>query len=138
MKWRIFGRNFLTTLLFCGAAFAKDLSPSEFDSWKKAQTHLVILDVRTPDEYKSGFIEGAVNIDFYAKDFKERLASLDKTETYFVYCRSGHRSGETVKILEAQGFAKVNNLAGGLIKWKNENKPLVREAGKKENSESAK
>ncbi|MBL8992714.1 MAG: rhodanese-like domain-containing protein, partial [Spirochaetia bacterium] len=93
--------------------------------WKKGRTNLVILDVRTGDEYKSGFIEGATNIDFYAKDFKERLASLDKRKTYLVYCRSGHRSGETVKILNEQGFAQINNLTGGLLKWNAEKRALV-------------
>ncbi len=114
-------------VLAYAAGFAKDLSPSGFLEWKDSQTNLVILDVRTHDEYKSGFIEGAVNIDFYAKDFKERLASLDRTRTYLVYCRSGHRSSETIKIFAELGFSRVNNLVGGLLKWNAENRALVKE-----------
>lgn len=115
-------------LTLVGTAFAKDLSPSEFVEWRKAQTQLVILDVRTRDEFRSGHIEGATNIDFYAKDFAERLATLDKDKSYFVYCRSGHRSSEAVKILAAKGFARVDNLAGGLLKWNAEKKALVKES----------
>ncbi|MCK6599511.1 MAG: rhodanese-like domain-containing protein, partial [Bdellovibrionaceae bacterium] len=60
----------------------------------------VILDVRTPDEYLSGHIKGAINIDFYASDFQNQLGKLDKEKDYKVYCRSGNRSSKAVNMMK--------------------------------------
>lgn len=76
-----------------------------------------ILDVRTPDEFNEGHIEGALNLDFYAASFKDDLDKLDKTKTYFVYCRSGNRSGQAMKMMETMGFKEVYNLSGGMVDW---------------------
>jgi phage shock protein E len=73
----------------------------------------VILDVRTPQEFGAGHVEGAINIDFYRADFRELLADLDRDKTYLVYCRSGSRSGNTMAILEELEFASAYNLLGG-------------------------
>ena len=55
-----------------------------------------ILDIRTPEEYAAGKIEGSTNIDFYATDFREQLDALDKDTHYLVYCNSGNRSGQSL------------------------------------------
>lgn len=115
----------------CGQqkSFNMDIDPQ--DAYKminnlKDSPSFVILDVRTPGEFKSGYIEGAINIDFYSSDFKEQLAKLSKIKTYLVYCKSGARSGRATKIMEKMGFSKIYNLNGGIIKWEKENLPLVR------------
>ena len=76
-----------------------------------------ILDVRTPQEYFQGHIPGAKNIDFYSSNFKEELNKLDKNKTYMIYCRSGHRSGETLKIMKELGFKNIINLEYGFNSW---------------------
>ena len=101
-----------------------NLSVREF-SEKIAEEGVVILDVRTPEEFSEGYIEGAHNIDFYREDFKTEIDSLDKEFTYAVYCRSGKRSGQAVKILHEAGFHTVYNLEGGVIDWVNEGRILV-------------
>lgn len=85
-----------------------------------------ILDVRTESEYQSGHIERAEMIDFYAKDFKEKLDNLDKEKKYLVYCRSANRSGQTVDIMKELGFKEVYNMLGGIIEWEKKGYPLVK------------
>lgn len=73
----------------------------------------VVIDVRTPEEYASGHAGDALNIDFYDKDFRQSLDALDKENAYFIYCRSGSRSGRTLSMMKDLGFTRVYDLAGG-------------------------
>lgn len=73
----------------------------------------VLLDVRTPDEVKAGAAPGSENIDFYDPDFRSRINSLDKDEAYFLYCRSGSRSGQTLRLMKSLDFSEVYDLSGG-------------------------
>lgn len=77
----------------------------------------VVLDVRTPAEIAQGKIEGAIELDFYSRDFAQKVAALDKSKTYLVYCRSGNRSGQACSSMQQQGFTKLYNLQGGMIAW---------------------
>ncbi len=77
---------------------------------------VVVLDVRTPEEFAEGHLEGAVNIDYRNQNFSSRVDSLDKTQKYEVYCRSGHRSGESVKIMTEKGY-DAYSLTGGILEW---------------------
>lgn len=79
--------------------------------------HLVVLDVRTPEEFGSERITGATNIDYYAPDFAARLDELDKERPYFVYCRTGNRSAMTIDIMRDLGFTHVYELEGGIASW---------------------
>lgn len=72
----------------------------------------VIVDVRTPAEYATGHLEGALNIDLNAPDFRAKIAELEKDETYVLYCRSGNRSGQAKAIMEEMGFSDVTNAGG--------------------------
>ena len=103
---------------------AVDLGVSEFAT-KVAEAGVITLDVRTPGEYMGGFIQGAQNIDFQSGNFENEIASLDKNATYAVYCRSGNRSGQAIKVMHDAGFHNVYNLNGGVIDWANAGLPLV-------------
>jgi rhodanese-related sulfurtransferase len=92
---------------------------------KITESGVVILDVRTPGEFAEGYIEGARMIDFQGGSFETEIASLDKNATYAVYCRSGNRSGQAVKIMQDAGFLNLFNLEGGVIDWANQGMPLV-------------
>jgi phage shock protein E len=85
----------------------------------------VVLDLRTPEEYSQGFIEGAVNIDFYATDFSTQLDELDKGVHYVVYCRSGNRSAAAMDTFEDLGFTDVTEIDGGIVNWYQEGYPVV-------------
>ncbi len=91
----------------------------------KNNPNLVILDVRTPDEYSEGHIEKSVNIDFNANDFKTKINELDKNKTYLVYCRSGNRSSKAIKVMEQLGFKEAYNI-GSIMNWQKEGYPVVK------------
>src|SRR6185312_9974640 len=96
----------------------EDLGPKEFlASYKQAGDHAVLLDVRTPKEIEEASIDGHVAIDMYEPGFMEKLNALEKDKAYFIYCRSGNRSGQACRYLATQGFEKLYNLKGGMIAW---------------------
>jgi len=103
---------------------AMDLSVSEFSS-KVTEAGVITLDVRTPGEFNEGHIEGALSVDFQSGNFENEIASLDKSKTYAVYCRSGNRSGQAVKVMSDAGFTDLYNLDGGVIDWASAGLPLV-------------
>ena len=90
-----------------------------------APEDLVVLDVRTAEEFAAGHIDGAVQVDFYSPDFADQLAQLDPTVPYVVYCRSGNRSGQTLPIMESLGFASASDVEGGILAWQASGLPVV-------------
>lgn len=90
-----------------------------------APDDLVILDVRTVEEFTDGHIDGAVMLDFYREDFAAELGKLDPDVPYVVYCRSGNRSGQTLALMEGLGFQNVQDVDGGVLAWQDSGLPLV-------------
>lgn len=107
-----------------GSATTVNLNVSEF-SQKITEPDVIILDVRTPEEFASGHIEGALNIDFNGGDFANEITRLNPSDNYAIYCRSGSRSGQAASIMHKAGFHDVSNLNGGVIDWTNAGLPLV-------------
>lgn len=97
-----------------------NLSPDEFAEGIRTHNDAIILDVRTPDEFNSGHLPGAVNIDIQGYDFHEQIENLDPARAYYVYCRSGGRSGTACRFMQSKGFGEVYNLAGGILAWEGE------------------
>ncbi|MEP1125360.1 MAG: rhodanese-like domain-containing protein [Ilumatobacter sp.] len=86
---------------------------------------LVILDVRTKEEFDEGHIEGAVLLDFSRDDFAEELAKFDPDVPYVLYCRSGNRSSGTREIMVDLGFRSVEDVDGGIVGWQAAGLPLI-------------
>lgn len=86
---------------------------------------VVVLDIRTPEEFAEGFIEGASNIDFYRSDFADQLDVLDKDVPYVVYCRSDNRSGQAMGVFADLGFTNVTEIDGGIVNWYESGLPIV-------------
>ena len=107
-----------------GATGVTNMNVEDF-SKKTAESGVVILDVRTPGEFMTGHIQDAQNIDFESGSFESQIESLDKNGTYAIYCRSGNRSGQAVKVMQDAGFKNIYNLDGGVIDWANSGLPLV-------------
>jgi len=84
----------------------------------------ILLDVRTKEEVDEKKINNSINIDFYSDDFKDSILRLDKSKTYYVYCRSGRRSLNTVEFMRKNGFNESYNVDGGIIKWNDLKIPL--------------
>ena len=98
-----------------------NLSETEWVKLHDDSEESVIIDVRTDDEFSTGYIEGAVNIDFYmGNKFISEIDKLDKSKSYFIYCKSGARSGQTCELMKQKGFKKVYNLKGGILGWTGE------------------
>lgn len=95
----------------------RKLSPIQAYEMLAANSGIVVLDVRTLEEFESGHIAEAVNIDFFAEDFEDRLQKLDKEKTYLVYCMSGKRSEKASASMKNLGFKQVNELIGGYREW---------------------
>lgn len=88
------------------------ISPETFKE-KVQETRGVIIDVRTPEEYEQGHLALAdYNSNLLNGDFEAHLDSLSKDETYYLYCRSGNRSGQAAEIMNNNGFEKVFNVGG--------------------------
>ncbi len=86
---------------------------------------VTVIDVRTPEEFAEGHIEGATMIDFYTDTFADEIAALDPDGTYLLYCRSGNRSGQTAVLMDQLGFEQVYDLEGGVNAYGAEGLPLV-------------
>lgn len=93
---------------------------------KQNNPDFIIIDVRTLEEFAEEHIEDAINIDFYAKTFRDELNRLDKNKTYLIYCRSGGRSGNALNIMEELDFREVHNMSGGIIEWNAEGLPITK------------
>ena len=105
-------------------AFSCDyLSPTEInfisdsDLIEMQEIEYILLDVRTPDEFSSGFIKKAKNLDFYSESFQNDLLSIDKSLHVILYCRTNNRSTKTANILKQNGFKEISVLEGGITDW---------------------
>lgn len=74
---------------------------------------LIVVDVRTPEEYADGHLDNALNINWYDTDFADQFAKIDKDETIYVYCKKGGRSAKAQEKLVSLGYEHVVNLEGG-------------------------
>lgn len=90
-----------------------------------AEPGVVILDVRTPEEFASGHISGAINIPVENADFIDQVSQLDPAVTYAVYCRSGNRSQPAVAGMQSAGINGIVELESGTIGWADAGQPLV-------------
>lgn len=89
---------------------------SEFMTKYQATPDAVLVDVRTPEEFNAGHIEGAIVVDFDNPNFVIEIQKLDPSKTYFIYCRSGNRSGQAAVIMKRHNFQNVYDLQGGVSK----------------------
>ena len=103
------------------------LSPKDFIEQAKADTTAINLDVRTPGEYKEEHLAGAQQLDFLNTSiFDAGIKLLDKSHTYYVYCRSGKRSHNACIKMQKQGL-KVFDMEGGILNWKKLGMPTTKE-----------
>lgn len=90
---------------------------------KMKEKNVVLLDVRTPEEYRGGYIKGAILLNVNSSDFDAAIAKLDKKKTYLIYCRSGGRSMTAARKMKDAGFENLLNLQDGIMGWDG---PIVR------------
>ena len=102
----------------------KNISVEDTDKLLKSDPAVVVLDVRTADEFKAGHIPGAKNIDFFGDDFAKRIAALDKSKTYVVHCAAGGRSAQACRVIRKEQLPSVYHLSDGFKGWEKAGKPV--------------
>ena len=132
MKFRLFAGSaiLLSAALILSACSSNssavtNLGAQEFLS-KTQSAGVVVLDVRTAQEFQQGHIQGAMNIDVEGTSFESEIAKLDKGTTYALYCQSGRRSGVASQIMSKSGFTSLFNLQNGIQSWTSAGLPMVR------------
>ena len=107
----------------CSQSNFENVDVNDFSSFL-SNDDVVLLDVRTPEEFAESHIAGAINIDIKADDFVSKATQqLPQGKTVAVYCRSGKRSAKAASMLVSKGYSVVN-LKGGIIAWKSAGKPV--------------
>jgi len=117
-------------LLFsCGVLAQQEnvklLPPNAFQQELESSTPKQLIDVRTPQEFQSGHIATAKNINLYDADFKERLEKLDRDQPVYVYCKVGGRSAKAAETMHELGFTHIYDLEGGIMAWESNNLPVT-------------
>ncbi len=97
---------------------ANVLNPHAYKAAMNDKADEILVDVRTPEEYAEGHINGALNINWNDPAFMDEMAKLDKNKPVFVYCKSGNRSGQAAEALKGMGFKEIYDLQGGITGWK--------------------
>lgn len=125
MKLKIIYSLLIPVTLSTGFASAQDttalsIQPKKFERLMKKK-NAVILDVRTTEEYRSGYIGTAINYNVLdSLAFVNTISTLDKNKKYLLYCKSGRRSGKALVMMKNMGFKKAYHLQGGVTDWKGE------------------
>ena len=112
-----------TTQKSSDGASVKKINLAEFEKMK-ADKDAVVLDVRTPKEFDAGHVPGAVNIDWHARDFAERVAKLDKSKPYLIHCQSGVRSAAAAKAMSKMDFLHLYDYSGGWADYSKSGQPV--------------
>ena len=102
----------------------KKVDPVEF-SEVIAQPGVIILDVRTPEEFNAGHIANAININLADSNFSSEVSKLDKNATVAVYCRSANRSAVATDEMAELGFTDMYDMQGGIIDWQAAGGPVI-------------
>ncbi|MBQ5843563.1 MAG: rhodanese-like domain-containing protein [Alistipes sp.] len=110
-----------TILVSCGTNRNKGYDSVDADSFAKfiGNEQVQLIDSRTPEEFNSGHIPGAININIDDENFRAKVNELDKSRPIAVYCRGGRRSKEAADIMAGCGY-DVTELSEGIISWKGE------------------
>lgn len=108
-------------LVSCGVSLKhSSLLPSEFyQLLDTLSDNAIVIDVRTPEEWQEGVIKHPIMMDYYDKDFKNKVLNLPKDRPILVYCHIGYRSRKTQKWLIKNGYNHVINLESGIVGWRN-------------------
>lgn len=99
-------------------AVVTNLSSERFKAIVANDKGGTIIDLRTSEELqKKGYIKGAIQLDYLAKDADQKVDKLDKNKTYYIYCAGGGRSSDAAAYMEKNGFKRVYTLEKGLSEW---------------------
>ena len=107
----------LSSLASINAQTRTEVNSKQASVLIQKDSKLIVLDVRTPEEFKEGHIKGAINIDIRQEDAFSKIDKLNKNAKYLVYCRTNHRSGMAVDHMMQSGFRNVTQMMDGFPGW---------------------
>lgn len=126
-------KRFLISLLLLSACSTQQAQQSTTESLLNVSAtqaliskdpKIVLLDVRTPEEFAEGHLAKAQNVDFKNANFSEQISKLDPNQSYLLYCASGRRSAAAKELMAAKGFTHLYELQGGISAWSSQNAPV--------------
>ena len=124
--------RFIFAILVLFAAFGSacaggngDYTPAQAKE-KMKKKDVVVVDVRTPQEWNQGHLKDAVHNDVFAEDFDDKVRKMKPSTTYIVYCKSGGRSSMAIDKMKKAGLKRVHNMLGGYLEWVAMGYPVVR------------
>lgn len=103
-----------------------ELNYKDFESKMAADNNFLVVDVRTPKEFRKGHIRNAINVSYFNSWFSDSIQKLDRNKTIYMYCQTQHRSPLASRRMKKMGFRKILDLKGGFIKWEKNNMPVVK------------
>ncbi len=103
-----------------------ELDHNNFASKINSDNDYILVDVRTPKEYRNGHMKNAVNVSYFHSWFTDSIKKLDRTITIYMYCQTQHRSPMASRKMKKLGFKKIYDLQGGFMKWENNQMPIVK------------
>ncbi|MDP5078071.1 MAG: rhodanese-like domain-containing protein [Nonlabens sp.] len=112
--------SFFNSLFGTKSQDSKTITVLDATAFKEAITanKVMLLDVRTAQEFKEGHIKGAKNLDYFnTSTFKSTVEKLDRSKPVYLYCRSGNRSNNAAKLMENMGFTELIDLKNGYVGW---------------------
>ena len=126
---KLFVAILLISILISSCAIGQITNDIDIDEFRKKMVSekYVLVDVRTEKEFDDGHIEDALNIDYFSATFSDEISNIGLEKPVLVYCRSGNRSGKSMRIMSDLGFKEVYNLIGGIKGWKAKNNRLIKE-----------
>jgi len=103
----------------------EEFSAKDYEQKLKENKDYIIVDVRTPSEYRKGHMANAVNISYFGSGFSKEADKLPKDKLIFMYCQTQHRSPLASRVMKKEGFTHIIDLKGGFMKWEHQNMPMV-------------
>jgi rhodanese-related sulfurtransferase len=128
MSAQTFFASALISLAIALPAMAGDITDVDIDTAEQLvkDEKVVVVDIRTPDEFAAGHIKGAKSVDFFSEDFEASLAKLDRSKPVLVHCKSGGRSTKALAIFKKLDFVKVYHMKDGFGAWLEGQKPVAK------------
>ncbi len=103
-----------------------ELNCVNFETKINNDSNYILVDVRTPKEFKNGHMKNAINVSYFGLTFTDSIKKLNREKSIYMYCQTQHRSPLASKKMKKLGFKTIIDLKGGFMKWENKQMPITK------------